>query len=65
MDFKSYIKEVPNFPKEGIYFKDIQPLLQDSEAFYDAIYEMGQLIDMEKVDYFVGMNQEDLYSQQH
>ena len=55
MDIKKYIKEIPNFPKEGINFKDIQPLLQDSEAFYDAIYEMGQLVDIEKVDYFVGI----------
>ena len=55
MDFKSYIKEVPDFPKEGINFKDIQPLLQDSAAFYDAIYAMGELIDMDKVDYFVGI----------
>jgi len=55
MDLKSYIKEVPDFPKEGINFKDIQPLLQDSEAFYDAIDKMGELIDMEKVDYFVGI----------
>lgn len=55
MNFKSFIKDIPNFPKEGILFRDIQPLLQDSEAFYDAIYDMGQLIDMEKVDYFVGI----------
>lgn len=55
MDFKSYIRNIPNFPIEGILFRDIQPLLADSEAFYDATYEMGQLIDMEKVDYFVGV----------
>ena len=55
MDFKSYIKEIPDFPKEGILYRDIQPLLQDSAAFYDAIYAMGELIDMEKVDYFVGI----------
>jgi len=55
MEIKQFIKEVPNHPKEGILFRDIQPLLADSEAFFDAIYEMGQLIDMEKVDYFVGV----------
>lgn len=55
MDLTNYIKEIPDFPKIGINFKDIQPLLQDSEAFYDAIYAMGELIDMEKVDYFVGI----------
>ena len=55
MEIKQFIKEVPNHPKEGILFRDIQPLLADSEAFFDAIYEMSELIDMEKVDYFVGV----------
>lgn len=55
MNLKSYIKDIPDFPVEGILFRDIQPLLADSEAFYDAIYAMGEFIDMEKVDYFVGV----------
>ena len=50
VDIKKYIDDVPDFPKEGILFRDIQPLLADSEAFYDAVYAMGELIDMEKVD---------------
>jgi adenine phosphoribosyltransferase len=55
INFKKYIDNVPDFPKDGILFRDIQPLLADSEAFYDAVYAMGELIDMEKVDYFVGI----------
>lgn len=55
MNLSKYIKDVPNFPKEGILYRDIQPLLQDSEAFFDAVYDLGKLIDMEKVDYFVGI----------
>lgn len=55
MNLKSFIKTIPNHPKEGILFRDIQPLLQDSEAFFDAIYELGQLVNMEEVDYFVGI----------
>jgi adenine phosphoribosyltransferase len=54
-EIKKFIKDIPNFPQEGILFRDIQPLLADSEAFYDAIYALGELIDMEKVDYFVGV----------
>lgn len=55
MDFKDYIEDVQDFPIDGILYRDIQPILEDSEAFYDAIYEMGELVDMENVDYFVGI----------
>ena len=55
INFKDYIEDVQDFPIEGINFKDIQPLLADEEAFFDALYEMGQLIDVNKVDYFVGI----------
>ena len=55
MNYKDYIESVPDFPKEGILYRDIQPLLEDKEAFYDAIYDMCQLIDIENVDYFVGI----------
>lgn len=55
MELKSYIKEVPDFPKKGINYKDIQPLLADEEAFFDALYDMGELVNIEKVDYFVGI----------
>ena len=55
IDFKDYIEDVQDFPIEGITYRDIQPLLEDSEAFYDSIYELGQFVDMEEVDYFVGI----------
>jgi adenine phosphoribosyltransferase len=32
MDLKSYIRDVPDFPKPGIMFKDITPLLGNAEA---------------------------------
>lgn len=55
MNLKSYIKNVPNFPKEGILYRDIQPLLAAPEVFEDAIHQMLDLIDINKVDYFVGI----------
>jgi adenine phosphoribosyltransferase len=33
MDLKTYIRDVPDFPKKGILFKDITPLLRAPEAF--------------------------------
>ncbi len=35
-DLKSFIRDVPDFPKPGIIFRDITPLLSDSEALWDA-----------------------------
>ena len=37
MDLAAYIRDVPDFPKEGIVFKDITPLLADPAAFAHAI----------------------------
>ncbi len=36
MNYKDYIASVPDFPKEGILFRDITPLMQDGEAFHEA-----------------------------
>lgn len=33
MDLKAYIRDIPDFPKPGILFKDITPLLSHPEAF--------------------------------
>ena len=36
-DLKRHIRDVPDFPKPGIVFKDITPLLSDADAFRAAI----------------------------
>lgn len=42
MDLKKYIASVPGFPKEGIIFRDITPLLQDGEAFKYTIKKLSE-----------------------
>ncbi|MHB1340144.1 MAG: adenine phosphoribosyltransferase [Coriobacteriia bacterium] len=37
MNLESYIRDIPDFPKEGIIFKDITPLLGSPEGFRSAI----------------------------
>ncbi|MBI3821917.1 MAG: adenine phosphoribosyltransferase [Planctomycetes bacterium] len=40
MDLAKYIRDIPNFPKPGILFKDITPLLADPDAFHAAIHAL-------------------------
>ncbi|MCX7625241.1 MAG: adenine phosphoribosyltransferase [Candidatus Sumerlaeaceae bacterium] len=42
VDLKSYIRDIPDFPKPGITFKDITPLLKAPEAFREAIEQLAQ-----------------------
>ncbi|SDS91404.1 adenine phosphoribosyltransferase [Maribacter dokdonensis] len=55
MDFKSFIRDVPNFPKDGIIFKDITPLLQSPEMLNKTTEALAQLVNGHKIDKVVGM----------
>ncbi len=37
MNLTSYIRDIPDFPKKGVVFKDITPLLKDNKAFFSSI----------------------------
>jgi len=54
MDLKNYIRIIPDFPKEGIRFKDITPLLGDGQAFKYAIDLLSQGLDKKEIDLVVG-----------
>lgn len=54
MDYKKYIKIVKNFPKEGIEFKDITPLMDNGKAFKSAIDEVVEYAKNKEVDIIVG-----------
>ncbi len=49
------IREVPDFPKEGILFKDITPLLADVDAFRACIELMAESLDGEAMDAVLGI----------
>jgi len=53
MDYKKYIENIPDFPKEGILYRDIQPLLASTFAFDSAIKDMGDLVEIP--NYWVGI----------
>ncbi|HSN83514.1 MAG TPA: adenine phosphoribosyltransferase [Polyangiales bacterium] len=52
---RSRIRDIPDFPKEGIIFKDITPLLADVKAFRACIELMGERLDGESVTAVVGI----------
>ena len=41
LDLKAYIRDIPDFPKPGILFRDITPLLADRQALAQAIYQLA------------------------
>lgn len=51
-DFKSLITDVPDFPKPGILYRDITPLLK-SDQFRQVVKHLGELCP--KPDYWVGI----------
>lgn len=54
MDLKSYIRNIPDFPKEGILFRDITTLLRDKDAYHELIDRMAQSLSDKQVDLVIG-----------
>lgn len=55
-NFKSKIREVPDWPKKGVSFKDITPLLQDKNLFCRMIDLLVQPYLKNKIDKVVGID---------
>jgi len=54
-DLKQYIRDIPGFPKEGIVFHDITPLLQNAKAYEAAVDKMAKVLEGKEIDYLVGI----------
>lgn len=52
---KRFIRDIPDYPKKGILFRDITPLLKDGEAFSDCIALMQERLSKVEFDYVVGI----------
>jgi adenine phosphoribosyltransferase len=50
MDLAKYIRDIPDFPKPGILFKDITPLLADPPAFAEATHRFTEYYRTKKID---------------
>lgn len=63
MELEKYIRDIPDFPKPGIVFKDITPLLADPDAFIYAIelmekdlkkYNVNKILAVESRGFIIG-----------
>jgi len=55
VNLKDKIAEIPDFPKKGILFRDISPLLRDPSALSLVIDEFTKIIHPNDVDVFAGI----------
>ena len=54
-DLKQIIRDIPDFPKKGIVFKDITTLLADAKSFHRMVDLLAHRYIGEKVDQIVGI----------
>ena len=54
-DLKKHIRDIPNFPQEGIIFKDISTLIKNKDAFKKSIDTLARKFKNERVEYVVGV----------
>lgn len=54
MDFKDYIRVIPDFPQPGISFKDITTLLNNGPKYREAIDELKQMVSSLHIDLIAG-----------
>jgi adenine phosphoribosyltransferase len=54
-ELKKHIRDIPNFPQEGIIFKDISTLIKNKDAFKKSVDILARKFKKEKVEYVVGV----------
>ena len=55
MDLVNYIRDIPDFPKKGILYKDISPLLQNKKAFSYTIEQFYIRHKHNNIDKIIGI----------
>lgn len=55
MDLKAHIRDIPDFPKPGILFRDITPLLGNPTAMQYSIDLFAEKVAEHRPDYIVGI----------
>ena len=56
INFKERIRSIPDFPKKGVIFRDITPVLQDPKLFKTLIDKLTKPYKNKKIDVVVGID---------
>ena len=54
-NLKKYIKEINDFPKDGIVFKDLNPIYKDAKIWKEIMFPLEKLVSDTKADYIAGI----------
>ncbi|MCD7839741.1 MAG: adenine phosphoribosyltransferase [Erysipelotrichaceae bacterium] len=54
MDLKEYIADIPDFPSEGVLFRDVTPLLADKDAYKESIRLLADFAKDKNIDVVAG-----------
>jgi adenine phosphoribosyltransferase len=54
VDLSTKIRDIPDFPKRGIVFKDIMPLLADAEALHETVEQLAEFAEPRTPDLILG-----------
>jgi len=54
-ELKSHIRDIPDYPKKGIIFKDITTLIKDKRAFKQVVDEISAKFKKSKVDFVLSV----------
>ncbi|MEK0151471.1 adenine phosphoribosyltransferase [Tetragenococcus halophilus] len=54
MNLEDYIASIPDYPEEGVTFRDISPLMADGKAYREAVNKIVDYADKKQIDMVVG-----------
>ena len=55
LDLRQLVREIPDFPKPGILFRDITPLMRQASAWQEVMRQLGAVCDQLQPDLIVGI----------
>ena len=55
LELRALVREIPDFPKPGILFRDITPLMRQASAWQEVMRQLGEVCDRLQPELIVGI----------